>query len=121
MKAISRWILTATALMIGAPGKGEEGPRRQLEITASRFHFEPATLEVTEGDRVALTLRSSDGTHGILIPQFKVKATIPKGGAPVTVEFVAAKVGTFPFECSEYCGLGHRQMKGRLVVAARAR
>jgi len=37
------------------------------------------------------------------------------------MEFVAAKAGTFPFECSEYCGSGHRQMKGRLVVAARER
>jgi cytochrome c oxidase subunit II len=94
---------------------------RAFEITASRFRFEPASLEVKEGDRVVLTLRSADTTHGLAIPEFKVKTTVPKGGAPVTVEFVATKAGTFAFECSEYCGSGHRQMKGRLVVAARAR
>jgi cytochrome c oxidase subunit 2 len=121
LKAMSRCILAATALTIGASATGDEASRREFEVTAARFRFEPASLEVTEGDRIALTLRSADGTHGFAIPDFQVKATIPKGGSPVTVEFVAAKAGTFKFECSEYCGSGHRQMKGRLVVAARAR
>lgn len=102
-------------------GRSDDGSGKAIEVTAARYRFEPATLEVTEGDHVVLTLHSADGTHGISIPQFKVKTAIPKGGAPVTVEFVATKAGTFPFECSEYCGSGHRQMKGRLVVAARAR
>lgn len=121
MKTINRCLLAATALAIGASAMGNDGQRREFEVIASRFHFEPASLEATEGDRIALTLRSTDGAHGIAIPELKVKATIPKGGAPVTLEFVAAKAGTFKFECSEYCGSGHRQMKGRLVVAARAR
>lgn len=121
MKAITRCILAAAALTIGASATGDEEPRREFEVTAWRFRFEPESLEVAEGDRIALTLRSADGTHGIAIPELKVKATIPKGGSPVTVEFLAAKAGTFKFECSEYCGSGHRQMKGRLVVAARAR
>ena len=121
MKSLSRCILAATALTIGVSVTGDEGPHREFDVIASRFHFEPASLEVTEGDRVALTVRSADGTHGIAIPEFNVKATIPKGGSPVTVEFVAAKAGTYKIECSEYCGSGHRQMKGRLVVAARAR
>ncbi len=121
MKTMSQCLLAAAALTIGASATGEVGQRREFVVTASRFRFEPASLEATEGDRIALTLRSADGTHGIAIPELKVKATIPKGGAPVTLEFLAEKAGTFKFECSEYCGSGHRQMKGRLVVAARAR
>ena len=121
MKTISRCILAVTALAIGASVTGNEEPHREFDVTASRFHFAPESLEVSEGDHIALTLRSADGTHGFAIPEFKVKATIPKGGSPVTVEFVAAKAGTYKFECSEYCGTGHRQMKGRLVVGARAR
>ena len=119
MSAIVTCILGS---LLGAGDPGDlEAAARTFEVTASRFRFEPATLEVAEGDRVVLTLRSADGKHGIAIPEFKVKATIPKGGAPVTVRFVASKAGTFRFECSEYCGSGHRQMKGRLVVAGRGR
>lgn len=120
MRSMTAWVLGGALLAGGTPAEPDV-PTRTLEVTASRFRFEPATLEVAEGDRVVLTLRSADGTHGIAIPRFKVKAKIPKGGAPVTVEFVASQAGTFPFECSEYCGTGHRQMKGRLVVAVRVR
>jgi cytochrome c oxidase subunit II len=119
LRSITAWVLGAL-LLGGTPEEPEDSPRT-IEVTASRFRFEPATLEVVEGERVVLTLRSADATHGIAIRQFKVKAKIPKGGAPVTVEFVASKAGTFPFECSEYCGTGHRQMKGQLVVAPRVR
>lgn len=121
MKAIARVVLGLGVLAVSEPARTDEPKPKTFEVTAARYRFDPASLEVTEGDRVALTLRSADTTHGIAIPEFKVKATVPKGGAPVTVEFVAAKAGTFLFECSEYCGSGHRQMKGRLVVAARAR
>jgi heme/copper-type cytochrome/quinol oxidase subunit 2 len=94
---------------------------KEFEMTASRFEFQPATIEVTEGDHVKLTLRSSDTTHGFAIPELQVKAKIPKGGAPVTAEFVAEKPGTFVIKCSEYCGPGHKKMKGTLVVAPRER
>jgi len=112
--------VSALALILAALA-GEPGDARAFEVTAARYRFEPSVLEVAEGDRVVLTLRSLDTTHGIKIPAFGVEAEIPKGGAPVTVEFVATKPGTHRFECSEYCGSGHRQMKGRLVVAARSR
>jgi heme/copper-type cytochrome/quinol oxidase subunit 2 len=45
-----------------------------------------------------------------------VKVEIPKGGDPVSVDFVASTPGSYRFKCSEYCGSGHRGMKGRLVV-----
>ncbi|SRR6266851_7855453 len=115
------WMLGSVLLAGGLAEDARPAPAKVFEITTSRYRFEPAILEVTEGDRVVLTLHSADTTHGIAIPEFKVKATVPKGGAPVTVEFMASKAGTFPFACSEYCGSGHRQMKGRLVVAERGR
>jgi heme/copper-type cytochrome/quinol oxidase subunit 2 len=95
-------------------------PVRTFEVAASKYKFEPARIEVTEGDTVRLVLHSTDTTHGIGIKEFKVDTRIPKGGEPVTVEFVADKVGTFEFKCSHFCGLGHGHMKGELVVAARA-
>lgn len=85
-------------------------------MTAKRFAFEPATVEVSEGDTVRLVVRSADGKHGIEIKEFKVKQLIPKGGDAVTVEFVAGKSGTFQIKCSEWCGNGHRSMKATLVV-----
>jgi cytochrome c oxidase subunit 2 len=93
---------------------------RQFEVTASRFKFEPDTLEVTEGDRVLVIIRSTDVEHGFAIKKLKVKAEIGKTGDPVRVEFVARKAGTYEISCTEYCGMGHSRMKGKLVVAPRA-
>jgi cytochrome c oxidase subunit 2 len=90
-----------------------------IDVVASRFKFEPATVSVVEGDRVRLRLRSDDRTHGVGIRAFRVKALIPKAAAAVTVEFVADRAGTFDITCSEYCGTGHRAMKGTLIVLAR--
>lgn len=122
----TRRLWTALLLALGAAGVGAPGdippsPPRALEMIASRFKFEPETLQVMEGDRVRLTLRSTDTEHGFSIKKMNVKVAVPKTGEPVTVEFVADKAGTYEFKCSEYCGSGHGRMKGRIVVTPRAR
>jgi cytochrome c oxidase subunit 2 len=95
---------------------------KTFEVVAKRFAFEPATIEVTEGDRVRLVVRSADGPHGVEIKQFKVKKAVPRakpGDSPVIIEFVASTPGSFPILCSEYCGEGHEDMTGTLVVQAK--
>ena len=90
-----------------------------IDVVASRFQFEPATITVAQGDSVRLRLLSADRTHGLAIKAFRVNALIPKAGEAVTVEFVADRAGTFDITCSEHCGSGHAAMKGRLVVLAK--
>jgi len=92
---------------------------KTIDVVASRFQFEPATITVAQGDSVRLRLHSADRSHGLAIKAFRVKALIPKTGEAVTVEFVADQAGTFNITCSEYCGSGHAGMKGRLVVLAK--
>jgi cytochrome c oxidase subunit 2 len=119
-----RWTAALVALgaaSVSASGDVSPSAPRAIEMIASRFQFEPATLQVTEGDRVRLTLRSTDTDHGFSIRKLNVKVAVPKGGEPVTVEFVADSAGTYEFKCSEYCGSGHGRMKGQLVVTPRAR
>jgi cytochrome c oxidase subunit II len=96
-----------------------QGEPRTIEVVAKRFTFEPARIEVKEGERVKLVVKSDDGVHGIEIKKFKVNKKVPRGGEPVIIEFVAAAAGEYPILCSEYCGNDHDSMKGTLVVAAR--
>lgn len=92
---------------------------RVIEVVAKRYAFEPSEIEVTEGERVRLVVRSGDGLHGIEIKQFRISKEIPRGTDPVVIEFTADAVGRFPILCSVYCGDGHGDMKGALVVTAR--
>ena len=120
---VSMLLLALCATAVGAwAGGATSGPDVQtVDVTASRYQFEPATISVAQGDTVRLRLHSADRSHAFAIKAFRVKALIPKGGDSVTVEFVADQAGTFAFTCSEYCGLGHSGMKGTLVVLAKGK
>ena len=111
----------ATSAAVWARQVKGGGDATTIDVTASRFEFEPATISVVEGDNVRLRLHSADRSHAFAIKAFRVKALIPKGGETVTVEFVADQAGTFAFTCSEYCGTGHSGMKGTLVVRAKGK
>lgn len=92
---------------------------KTIEVVARKFDFEPSRIEVTEGDRVRLMVRSADSVHGIQIKRFGVNKFIPRGGESVRIDFTANRAGTFEILCSEFCGDGHGDMKGSLVVLAK--
>lgn len=102
----------------GARSSAQTDEPRVIDITARRFAFEPAEIEATLGERLQLVVRSADGVHGLEIKRFKIKKEVPRGGEPVTIDFVAHTEGKFPILCSEYCGQGHNDMTGMLVVRA---
>jgi cytochrome c oxidase subunit 2 len=102
-----------------AQGKASEEPR-EIPVVVKRFTFEPSRIEVAEGERIRLVVTSADGVHGLEIKKFKVNKKVPRGGDEITIDFVASAPGEYPILCSEYCGNGHEEMKGTLVVAARA-
>jgi cytochrome c oxidase subunit 2 len=93
---------------------------RTIEVIARRYAFEPATIEAVEGERLRILVKSGDGLHGFEIKKFKVSKEIPRGAEPVIIEFTASEAGKFPILCSAFCGDGHGDMKGTLVVSAAA-
>lgn len=114
-------ILTVALLaaLSSSGGSSAQAPEpRVIEVVAKRYAFEPSEIEVAVGERVTLSVRTADGVHGVEIKKFKVKKEIPRGTAPVMIEFTATEAGRFPILCSEYCGDGHGDMKGTLVVKA---
>tara|TARA_Y100000310_G_scaffold203871_1_gene204134 strand:- start:10167 stop:10679 length:513 start_codon:yes stop_codon:yes gene_type:complete len=93
-----------------------DDPRiNEINIVARRFSFEPDLITVKVGDKVVLSLRSIDVQHGISIPDFGVNLVASPGQEDST-EFIADKVGQFPFRCSVFCGDGHDSMSGMFVV-----
>lgn len=88
---------------------------KEFQVIAKRFTFEPATLRVKLGDTVRVQITSQDTDHGFAISEFNVNKTIAAGKTEV-VEFVANKKGEFTVQCSVFCGVGHPDMKGQLIV-----
>jgi cytochrome c oxidase subunit 2 len=116
--------LIAVAVLVGAAawtvnGAARQDAPREIDVVARRFAFEPARIEVAVGERVRLRVVSADGVHGLEIKKFKIKKEIPRGTTPVIIDFTASEAGEFPILCSEYCGDGHEDMQGQLVVLTR--
>ena len=118
------WRRSALAMPFVALGvvvtlAAQQAPR-VIEVKAKKYDFDPAIIEVQQGERVVLRVTSTDRLHGIGIKKFGVDREVPKGKT-VDVEFVASEAGTFPVICTEDCGKGHDDMTGTLVVKAVAR
>ena len=112
-----RWggSLTLAVFLMVKGTVAADRPVHEIQVTAKRYTFDPATIQVTAGEPVRLVIRSTDGVHGFSIPQLKIDAVVPKSGDPVTVEFTAPPAGRYEIACSEFCGSGHGQMKASLV------
>jgi cytochrome c oxidase subunit II len=96
-----------------------------INVTAQQFAFtfsypdaKNATspvLRLPEGRSVELYMRSLDVIHSVFVPQFSVKEDIVPG-LVTQLHITPTRVGTFPLECTELCGLGHSLMRSQAIV-----
>lgn len=93
-------------------------PERIVHMTARRFTYSPETIEVEEGVPVVLELTSLDRDHGFTVPELGLRIDV-EPGKTARVRFVPEKAGTFLFHCDIFCGTGHEEMAGQIVVAKR--
>jgi cytochrome c oxidase subunit 2 len=107
--------LTAQMQELTPSGKTENGVRI-VEYDAFQYHFDPDPLVVRAGEKVHLLVASRDVAHGVMIPEIGFSTDILPGERK-PAEFTApAKPGEYPVFCSVFCGSGHGEMKGRLIV-----
>ena len=92
------------------------GEEHVVKITAKKFEFSPGEIKVKKGETVVLELSSSDRIHGFSLPDFKVRSEV-KPGEVTRVKFTADRVGQFTFSCNVFCGDGHEDMNGTLIVS----
>ena len=91
------------------------GGVHEIQVTLRKYEFGPSSLRVRKGEKVRLILLAVDHDHGFKLDEFEINQKLRKGTTTI-IEFTADKAGTFQFRCSNVCGLGHRNMKGKLVV-----
>ncbi|MBI4919034.1 cupredoxin domain-containing protein [archaeon] len=92
------------------------GPLKEVHIAAFDWGFKQDEAKINKGDHVKLILTSSEGTHGIMIPDLGVSSGKFSPGEEQVVEFDAEQTGTFDYFCNVPCGKGHKSMKGQLVI-----
>jgi cytochrome c oxidase subunit 2 len=72
-------------------------------------------LHVPLGRAIKVTLTSEDVIHSFYVPAFRIKMdALP--GRYTSLWFRPTRAGIYHLFCAEYCGTGHSQMVGRIVV-----
>jgi len=78
--------------------------------------WSPDTIRVNLGERVRLRISSPDVVHGFEIPALGIQVDEILPGHVAEVEFVASRIGKFPFACTRWCSVDHWRMRGVIEV-----
>ena len=97
------------------PGAASE---RVFRLVARRFSYAPDTLTLEVGVPSVIELTTEDRVHGFNVPGLDLRADI-EPGKTTRVRVLPERTGTFPFHCDLFCGSGHEEMEGRIVVVPR--
>lgn len=117
-RAIVLLLLLSAALgaaTLAAAVRAGSSSEKVIRVTAKKFEFTPSEITVKKGEPLVLELTSADRGHGFYLPDFGVEAKL-KPGAITRVSFTPEKAGKFNFACDVFCGSGHEEMSGTLVV-----
>jgi len=109
----------AVVLLIGAASlvlaKSKDQGERVVPIKVKRFEYVPKEVTLKKGVPVVLELKSLDVPHGFNLPDLGVRADVLPGQT-ARVRIVPKQTGRFVFHCDIFCGTGHEDLEGAIVV-----
>lgn len=102
--------LAPVALLAATAGE------RVIPVVAKKFVFVPSEIRVKRGETVILQLSAPEVPMGFNLADFKQRVDIVPGKV-ATLRITADQAGSFVFLCDVFCGTGHEDMSGTLIVA----
>lgn len=116
----TKLIVLAAVLGAGLVSAGDyanvQSEDRVIKIVAKKFDYTPNEIKLKKGVPVVLEFTTLDVFMGFKVPDLGVRADIIPGKVS-RVRLMPDKVGTFPFVCDVFCGSGHEEMGGTIVVS----
>ncbi len=98
------------------PRVEQVGPNTyQVYMLAQAFTFLPNEVRVPKGAEVTFYVTSPDVQHGFLVEGTNINVQIIPGEvAKIRTRF--EKPGVYRVICTEYCGIAHQNMLGKIIV-----
>jgi predicted MPP superfamily phosphohydrolase len=88
---------------------------KEIEVSAKKAGFLPAEINLIKGVPVVLKLKSLDVKHGFYCRGLGIREDINPDKI-TEVHFIPEKAGVYNFSCDVFCGPGHDDMNGRIIV-----
>jgi cytochrome c oxidase subunit 2 len=86
-----------------------------VKVVAQRFNFTPSEIMLKSGQPTVLEITSLDYIHGFNVPALGIRTNLLPG-PPTKVALKALAPGRYDFLCDNFCGGGHEDMNGTIVV-----
>lgn len=88
---------------------------RVIHISAKKFEFSPDAITLKKGEPVVFEISSGDRQHGFNLRAFGVRTDVLPGKV-TRIRFTPEQTGKFTFSCDVFCGDGHEEMTGTVIV-----
>ena len=86
-----------------------------VKVVAQRFNFTPSEIMLKSSQPTVLEITSLDYIHGFNVPALGIRTNLLPG-PPTKVSLKALAPGRYDFLCDNFCGGGHEDMNGVIVV-----
>ena len=106
----------ALALSSVAALAGVKPKVRVIKVVAKKFEFVPGEIRVKRGETVTLQFTAPEVPMGFNLADFGLRTDIVPGKV-ATLHLTPDKTGSFTFLCDVFCGSGHEDMSGTLIVS----
>ena len=107
--------LALSSLVVLAPAKAKQPKTRVISVVAKKFEFVPGEIHVKQGETVTLQFTAPEVPMGFNLADLNLRTDIVPGKV-ATLQLTPDKTGSFTFLCDVFCGSGHEDMNGTLVV-----
>jgi cytochrome c oxidase subunit 2 len=109
-------LIAALALSAGISAYVLAHPRQRIVLlSVKRFAYSPNEIVLRKGEAVVLEVQSEDVVHGFNAPDLGVRTDVVPGKL-ARVQLTPQKAGRFGFHCDIFCGTGHEELVGTIVV-----
>jgi heme/copper-type cytochrome/quinol oxidase subunit 2 len=126
-------LMVAAGFSLSAIATTPAGPpqRRDFNILAHKYAYDPSVITVNQGDEIHIKFASRDVTHGFFLEGYDIDALSEAGKSGILfrhpsvtgnftpaeeITFKADKRGKFRYRCSMTCGYMHPFMMGVMIV-----
>jgi len=120
VKTVTRraWLVAASSVLaLGlAGGYAAAQGDRVIAVRAKKFIFTPDRIMLRKGEPVMFEFTTEDVFMGFNVPDLGVRADIVPGRTS-RLCLTPQQTGQFDFVCDIFCGDGHENMHGQLVVS----
>jgi plastocyanin len=111
------FLALGTFLSLPEPTRANKQDVQVIEITAKKYEYSSSPIHTKVGNKIgSVPDGASSSDKAGLVFTSEQECWQLKEGETAMIEFVVRTPGTYSFKCCHTCGLGHKGMKGQIIV-----